>query len=337
MGIFDALTGAPARRAANQQRGYLEGVQRTGNAQLDNAYQDALGYVNQGGAAAGTALAGAGDVIRSGANEAQGYVNQGVTGAQNLYGRAGQAFDPLSALATKYGAGSSLYLDALGANGPEGAARAKSAFEPSGAYDFTLNQGIDALTRAANARGGGAGFGGNTDRDAQTYAAGLASKEYGGWLDRLGGLVSPELAATSGAASGRAGLLGQQAGLLSNAGLARAGIATGESGKLADLATNMANLERGQGLTLADLATGNARGKVGLATNIAPQYNNTYGQEAAAQMQASGNILNLGTNLARLAFGGGFGGGGGGGGGMSTSSFLPTSVGFGGTNPFSFA
>lgn len=326
MGIFDALTGAPARQAANQQRGYLEGVQRTGNAQLDQANELARQAVLQGGAGAGAALGTGYDTatnaVRVGGDQALNYINQGVTGARGALGQAGAAFDPLTALAAKYGGGTSLYLDALGANGAEGAARAKSAFTPSDAYNFNLDQGLESIARVNNARGGGAGAGGNLDRSAQEYGAGLASKEYGSWLDRLGGLVNPELSATSGAATGRAGIAGQEANLLANAGTARAGIASGEGGKLADLATGYgtagANLERGQGLTLADLATGNANSKVGLATNIAPQYSNTYGQEAAAQMQASGNVLNLGTNLASLALGlppmgGGLGGSGQGG------------------------
>lgn len=338
MGIFDALTGAPARTAANQQRSYLEGVQRTGNAQLDNALQDAMRYTTEGTAGARSALTGGYDTARgavgTGADQALNYLNQGVTGAQGALQGASAAYSPLTALAQKYGGGTSLYMDALGANGPEGAARAKAAFEPSGAYNFTMDQGIEALTRAANARGGGAGFGGNTDRDAQNYAAGLASKEYGGWLDRLGGLVSPELAATSGAATGRANVAGREADLLYGAGGARANIATGEAGRLADLATgygqNTANLERGQGLTLADLARGNAQSKVGLATNIAPQYSQTYGQEAAAQMQASGNTLNLGMNIASMAMGlppvgNVFGGGGGGGGQQSGGQQQPYS------------
>lgn len=290
---------------------------------------NARAAVLQGGAGAQTAL-GTGyntatGAVGAGADQALGFIDQGTAGARGALGRASGAFDPLSALAAKYGGGTSLYMDALGVTGPEGAARAKAAFQPSGAYDFTLSQGIDALTRSANARGGGAGYGGNTDRDAQNYAAGLASKEYGGWLDRLGGLVNPELAATSGAASGRANLGTQEAQLLANAGNARAGIAGTEGGRLADLATgygqNLANLERGQGLTLADLATGTAKSKVGLATNIAPQYSNTYGQEAAAAMQASGNILNLGTNLASMAFG--LPPMGGGGGGQRSGGFNP--------------
>lgn len=334
MGIFDIFTGAPAQRAAAQQRAHFDKTQQTGNTQLDNALMNSTNFVTAGTGGARDALGAGYDTatgaVRSGAASGQGYINQGVTGAQNAYGQAGAAFDPLSALASKYGGGTNLYLDSLGVGGAEGNARAQQAFQPSGAYNFNLDQGLEAIMRGANARGGGAGWGGNVDRDAQEYGAGLASKEYGGWQDRLAGLISPELAATSGAATGRAGLLGQEAGLLANAGQARAGLATAEGGKLSDLATGLgtgrAALESGQGNTLAELATRAAQSKVGLAGSLAQPYANTYGQEAQAQMAGSGNLWGLGLNLARLASGSAGGASGG----------LPTSAGFGGSNPFSF-
>ena len=41
---------------------------------------------------------------------------------------------------------------------------------------------------------------GNADLDALTYGQNLQNQQYNGWLDRLGGLVSPEVAAAGGAA-----------------------------------------------------------------------------------------------------------------------------------------
>lgn len=102
-------------------------------------------------------------------------------------------------------------MDALGVNGDAGNTRATDAFHASPGYDWTRSQGIDAVNRSANARGMlGSG---NTDADLLKYATGLANQEYGGWLDRLGGYVSPELSATSGAAGGRAAGYGALSGL----------------------------------------------------------------------------------------------------------------------------
>lgn len=266
MGFLDSLTnvftGKPAAEAAEKSRQYLEGVGRTGRSDID------------------TGLAAGRGAITGGTATARGDVGAGYTDASGFLTGAGRAFDPLAELGRKYGGGTNLYLDALGVNGAEGNTRAGSAFQPSGAYNFNLDQGLEAINRRRNA--GGMLASGNADRDAQEYGAGLASKEYGSWLDRLGGLVSPELTATGGAATGVAGIGRDQANLASSRG-----------SMLADLAAR-------EGTSLAGLESGAAGQKVGLATGLASPYAKTYGQEADAEMAGSKNLWDLGMNTAKL-------------------------------------
>lgn len=368
MGIFDVFTGAPARRAAEQTRAHLSGVQTQGLADIAGGYgtagqniragtagargdigagyDAAFGYAQPAFGQARTDLQGgygqARDDISGGYGQAQDYLGQaGGAGLDALgrartegmgyLGQAGGAYDPLSALGAKYGAGTSTYLDALGVNGAEGGARAQAAFTPSAGYNFTRDQGIEAINRRRNA--GGMLNSGNADRDATDYASGLASKEIGGWMDRLGGLVNPELQATSGAATGRAGAFTGMAELARSLGVSetqlaqvlgvagagsaeRGGIslgqlATGQGTALGGLSerggTSLGQLATGQGtalgglasnegMNLANIATGQARDTTGLRTNLAQPYTNTYGQEAAAQQQGSGNLWSLGLN-----------------------------------------
>lgn len=264
MGIFGNLFGGDAAaEAAEKQRAMLDATGKQGRSDIDAGLTAGTGY------------------ITGGTKTARGDIGQGYTDAQGFLTGAGQSFAPLSALGQKYGAGTDLYLDALGVRGAEGNTRAGAAFQPSGAYNFNLDQGLEAINRRRNA--GGMLNSGNADRDAQEFGAGLASNEYGGWLDRLGGLVSPELSATSGAATGMAGVGRDQANL-----------ASGRGTMLADLASR-------EGTSLAGLATGAAGQKVNLATGLATPYGKTYETEAAGEAQGGSNALQAGMAVASTA------------------------------------
>src|SRR5262245_19743166 len=132
--------------------------------------------------------------------EAQGDLTRGFEGAMPELQNAVDAYTPLGDLGAKYGRGTDLYMDALGANGPEGNARARGSFEVSPGYQWARDQAIEATARNANARGAG----GNEIAAVTDRANNLANQEYGGWLTRLGGFVNPELQATSGEAAGKA-------------------------------------------------------------------------------------------------------------------------------------
>lgn len=194
-----------------------------------------------------------------------GYLDSGFSGAKDALGNAAAAYDPLKDLAVKYGGATNLYQDALGINGADGNARAKASFIPTLAYDFNRDQQLEAVQRRRAIAGNWNS--GNTDRDLMDTASGLASREQGSWLDRLAGFINPELAATSGAASGVAGTQGALAQLYSND------------------AQNRVNLA-------GNFTSGNAAA------------NNT---QAAGEVGGAKNLLGAGLSLASLAAGGGFG------------------------------
>jgi hypothetical protein len=302
MSLFDIFTGAPAKEAAGQQRALFDQTKTQGNADINAGFTGATGAVTGGAAAARSDLTGgyngATGAINSGADNALGYLGQGYNAAQGYLGQAGGS---LGALGAKYGAGTSTYLDSLGINGAEGNARASAAFAPSQAYNFNLDQGLEAINRSRNARG--MVNSGNTDRDAQTYGAGLASNEMKGWQDRLAGLINPELSATS----GQAGVYGQQANMANQYGTNQAGVASGRGSMLSDLSSrygiNMAGVDTGEGNTLAGLQTGAAGQKVGLAQNIMQPYAKTYSDEAQASLTGSKNLWGLGMAGAQMAMG----------------------------------
>lgn len=360
MSIFDAFTGAPARRAAEQTRQHLGGVQTQGLADLSSGYGSAQDAIRTGTTGARGDLTGgyeqAFGLMRPAFDQARGDVNTGFGNAQGLLDQArtqGQgAYQPLSALGQKYGGASSLLLDALGVNGAGGNTRAQGAFQAGPGYQFQVDQSLDAINRARNASGQLAG--GNTDQSVLDRASGLANQEYGNYLNRLQSFAPLELSATSGAATGLGGLaqsLGLAgAGLAGQQGTSLAGLSERQGTTLGQLAAGqggaLANLASGQGQSLAGLATGQAGATTGLRTSLAQPYTNTYGQEAAAAQQGSGNLWNLGINAAAMAAGlpppGNVMGGGGGGGGSArpassgAPNVLPSSAVFGGSNPFSF-
>jgi hypothetical protein len=193
-------------------------------------------------------------------------LNQGQTSALGALDQAGAAYDPLKALGAKYGGGTNLYLDSLGVNGPEGNTRATGAFQAGPGYQYAVDQSLDGVARHAAATGVAAG--GNTLAALGDRAGNLANQEYGSWQSKLGGLVSPELSATSGAASGIAGV-----------------------------DTNRANTYQGT-----------ANSIVGLDTNTTNGINNQTTQSANAEMAGSGNLWGLGLNLAKLGVGAATGG-----------------------------
>lgn len=132
--------------------------------------------------------------------EGTGYLNQGQAGSLASLDKAGGYYAPLS---QKYGQGTNLYLDSLGVNGPEGNTRATGAFQAGPGYQYSVDQALDQTKRAAAATGGLQG--GNTLAALSDRAGNMANQEYGNWQTRLGGLISPEMAATTGQASAEAG------------------------------------------------------------------------------------------------------------------------------------
>lgn len=336
MGLFDIFTGDPLKKAAQQSRAYMDQTKTANTGLINTGQQTSLANIGQGFGDARNALTnsyqtGVGG-INTGYGDASSALAGGVSNARDLYGQArtdlgnaSAAYDPLAALGEKYGKSTSLYQDSLGVNGAEGAARASAAFTPSQNYSFTLDQNLDAINRRRNA--GGMLDSGNADRDAQEYGQGLASKELGGWQDRLAGFINPELSAVSGAATGRAGVatslanLGvNQAGMETAYGQNQAGLDTGRAAMLAELAkqngTSLASNYQGEAGALAGINTGAANAQVANNLAIMNPYTNTYKQEGEASMTGSKNLWGMGMAAAQMMMGmpptslGSLGGGG---------------------------
>jgi hypothetical protein len=132
--------------------------------------------------------------------------NYATQGNQILASGLPQATQPLTSsignlsdLQSKYGAGTNLYLNAMGVNGPQAQAAAQQNFSMGPGAQQQENYGLDAINRS-RALSGQLGSGG-TDLSALGYAQNNYNQQYGGWLSGLQGLVSPEMTAAGGQAT----------------------------------------------------------------------------------------------------------------------------------------
>jgi hypothetical protein len=321
MGIFDIFTGDPGKEAAERTRALLRQTQDEVTGRTGATKGEAAGYLTSGYGNArrnlGAGYGASNGAINAGARDALGYLDEGSRAALGALGQArgdltanGGAYAPLTDLAGRYRGGSQLYADALGLGGADGNARAAAAFAAGPGYDFTLNQGLDAINRRRNAAG--SLVSGNADIDALKYGQGLANQTYQQWLTNLAPYNSLELNATSGAASGNAGVgqtlanLGiKSADLLNATGQNKAQVAQGQGTTLADIANRyyagLAGLDTSEGGALAGNATNATNAINAAALNVAPQIGKTFADEAAAEMAGSTNLWNLGFNLAKMA------------------------------------
>jgi hypothetical protein len=199
MGLFDAFTGDAAKEAADKNRALLAANQTAGTNTLQTGQTSALGALDS----------------------------------------AAGAYTPLSALGTKYGAATTMGLNALGVNGAAGNQAATDAFHAGPGYQYSVDQSLDGINRHAAATGVAAG--GNTLAALSDRAGSMADQEYNNWVSNLNGYVSPELSATSGAASGIAGADTNKAGVYSNTANQIAGLGTTTTNGIAGQNTQEAN------------------------------------------------------------------------------------------------
>lgn len=350
MGIFDIFTGAPQQQAAKDQQAYVAAQQAQQNAQIAAAQKTgtnalmagqtgALGAI-QGGTTTARGDIGANtpqalDALYSGRDVGAGALTAGQSGglaalAGGVSGALG-AYDPLANLSTKYGgyADPAAYTEtgALGLGGPDQTAAAVNAFHTDPGYNFSVNQGLDAITRAANIGGGVAG--GNVLRESQTFGQGVADQQYQTWVKNLqdlqnryspleaqtaaqvaAGRATPYLTGGTGAANIYTGTGSKLSDLYAGTGVNASGIYTGQG-------TSLANLAEGSGLAQGGVYTGVGSGIAGLTqgltgqqvgaetASLAPALK-TYSDAAAAQTGGSQNLWNLIGGGVQLAAGGGF-------------------------------
>lgn len=193
--------------------------------------------------------------------EGMGYFD---TGLDRSTAALADAKAPLTALGAKYGAGTDLYLDSLGVNGPDGNARAVNSFQAGPGYQWSLDEANRAGVRAASATG--MVQSGNTLAALQDRAQGIAGQAYSDWQNKLGGLVSPEMTATT----ANAGIDTTLAGLYSQDALNRTNLASTVATGQNSQTTQAANAEMqgsanlwGLGLNLLKFGTGGAGGWAG--------------------------------------------------------------------------
>jgi len=131
------------------------------------------------------------------------YLNKGTSaldsGLTSSTGYLNSAGTTLSDLQKKYGAGTDLYLNALGVNGADAAKTAQQSFTNNPGNEAAINAGLDAINRRRAA--GGMLDSGNADLDALNFAQNNQNQQYNTWLSNLGGLVSPETQAATGVAN----------------------------------------------------------------------------------------------------------------------------------------
>jgi len=189
-------------------------------------------------------------------------LQQGQTDALGALTTAGGYYAPLS---QKYGAGTGLYLDSLGVNGPEGNTRATGAFQAGPGYRYAVDESLDGIARSSAARGGDVG--GNTLAALSDRAGNMANQEYGNWQTKLSGLINPELSAVG----GQAGAEAAKAPVYTNTANSIVGLDQNTTNGINSQNTQAANAQMagsgnlwGLGLNLAKLGVGAATGGTSL-------------------------------------------------------------------------
>lgn len=213
------------------------------------------------------------DTAEEAARQKKAGLQQGYDTLSGLYGQGREAINTgastaqgyYAPLIAKYGAGANAYGDATGANGAEGTARARANFQADPGYNFSLDQGLQALQRTHAAAGNLSS--GNADTDTLKYSQGLADQSYGNYVSRL----APYLGAESGAVGGAANIATGQGGALNQSymGQGAAGNANYTGQGSADAAATMNNYNVGANqlgalTSLASLAAGGIGGMGGL-------------------------------------------------------------------------
>lgn len=211
--------------------------------------------------------------LGTGYEQAQGYLLPGFSYAQGGY-QAG-----MGALHAGQAAGLADLYGGLGAaHGTLGQAGQQFAALQGGidvtqdpGYQFRLQQGEEAIQRAASASGGR--MGGATLQALQEHAQGLASQEYGAAFERQMGL-----------AGAQAGLASQQAAMQYGAGGQALGARLGVAGQEAGLSQALAEQQLGLLGQKAGYAAQYGQQQAAMQMGIGGAVAGTYGAEADMQM-----------------------------------------------------
>lgn len=329
MGTFaDMFGGDSEKQAADANRGLYNQYRKDGVGFLSSGLESSIASLGKGYGDANATLADSKNIWGNYGTTANSAFDKGLTGSLAALGSARAAYDPVAALAAKYGGATSTLLDSLGVNGAAGNANAVNAFQTGPGYNFALDQGNNAINRRRAA--GGMLNSGNADIDALKFGQGLANQEYGNWQTKLGAFAPLEANATSQAATGRAGVDTNIASLYSTDASNRAGVAGNVATGQTQANTGIASNQTGLGNTMAGLYTGYGSDLTNLYGNVTSGLASANNQEAAGKAAGMKNLAGLGQSLLGSAVnfaGGGFGGLGG-----AANMFQPKSTAFSGFN-----
>jgi hypothetical protein len=269
MGIMDLFSGKAGRKAAAAQIAALRDTQGQATGAIDAGLAQGLPYLVGPGGATGALQSGHGDALSA----LRGYYGD----ARGDLTKATTAFSPMIRAGSS---GVDAYMDALGLGGGD----ATAAFRNTPGYAFARDEGLEAVKRAAAARGDLAS--GNVTADLMRYATGFADQNYGNYLARL----QPLMAMYGQGIAGRAGGLTNMGQAATGMGTATAGLHTGLGGNLADVYRTAAALPVAAGTS-----------KAGILTNLGSQIAQTTGQGMMAGQQGSANLLNALMGVGGLA------------------------------------
>jgi hypothetical protein len=209
----------------------------------------------------------------------------GPSGALGAGQAAVDAYAPLSALGSKYGAATTRLLNALGVNGPGAFDTSVEDFRKTPGYQFQIDEANRNLLSKASQAGGIAS--GRTLQDLSERGRSIADTTFNqNYLQPLSQFINPELSATSGAATGISGANRTLADIYGS----RAGVQSGFGQNAVDV---FGNTVQGQAQVGRDVTQGNiaANNQVAQgAQHAADNFWNFLGSGAKAVGAAYGKV-----------------------------------------------
>ena len=307
MGLFDFLSGSDeAEAAAAKNAALLNTYGQTANKAFDTYQTAGLGALGAGKTAAlsdlSAGLGGQVDAYGRAISTLQGVptdplqqginaFSSGMSGAQTGVAgalEAGQGgVNTLRDLGASYAPAVNAYYGALGLQGPDAAAAARSNFQESPGYKYQVSEALKGVLANASKTGGAAS--GNTLDALRTRAQGSADAEWQDYLNRLQGFVTPQLQAGT-TLAGAYGTLGQlglgavNAQLPWTQGLNQAynNLFVGQRGLAGDISGQYGNIASATGA--------NYGARAGAETGYGQDVTNVYGNVASGNTQTARDI-----------------------------------------------
>ena len=177
------------------------------------------------------------------------------------------------------------YYSALGLKGTDAAAASRANFLPGTGYGYQQDEAARlALAQASKL---GIAQSGNTANALVQRAGDIAGSQWGDYLNRLQGFVSPQLQAIQGAATGRAGAYGT----LGNLNLTGTNAIVGALGNQFTGGRGLASDISGLYTGLAGTETGVGGARAGVQTGYGQDVSNVLGNATSGQAQSARDVV----------------------------------------------